>query len=69
MWLPIFAHGPVEALIAIEDTRLQALETVRHFPADAGLNMLVALRFGQTASVNENSEGCLWGRDSRYLSN
>jgi hypothetical protein len=42
---------------------MQALETACHFPTDARLNMLITLRFRQTASVNVNPKGCPWERE------
>ena len=55
MRLPLFTYNPVKALVAIVDIRLEAFETVCHFPTDASLNVLIALRFGQTGSVSANT--------------
>jgi hypothetical protein len=48
--LPLFwPDDPVEVLVAVVDVGLQALFLTGDFSAHAGLNVLVAVSFGQSA--------------------
>ena len=67
--LPLFAQDPVEGLIAIVDVRLQTFETVRHFPADTILDVLVTLRLRQAGSGQYRRPRIALRRENAYLSN
>lgn len=60
MRVPLFTDHPFEAEVAVVHFRLQATQAVRHVPADAALDVLVALRFGQTMLVNLVFDAAWW---------
>lgn len=52
MRVPLFTNYPFEAEVTVVHFGLQATQAVRYLPADAALNVLVAVRFGQIMLVN-----------------
>lgn len=44
--IPLLADDPFEAKVTVVHFGLQATQTMRHLPADAALDVLIALRLG-----------------------
>lgn len=61
MWLPLFTNNPVKTLVAVMDIGLQVVQTVCHIPPDTRLDVMVALRFGQTVVIQQGSPNMLRG--------
>ena len=47
MRIPLVTYNPVEAIVTVVHVGLQVAETMGHLPTYAGLDMLIALWFGQ----------------------
>jgi hypothetical protein len=60
MLFPTVSNDPLEAFMTVMNVRLELLELARHFSANACLNVLASLGFGETAFVRSmlKSIGC-----------